>query len=72
MKKYLPWARILLQVHDSLVFQVPFHRAEQYDAMLSVLQNPVPYPDPLVIPWGLAKSTKSWGDCEKIELPLAA
>lgn len=72
MKKHLPWAEILLQVHDSLVFQVPFHRAEQYETILKTLSVPVPYPEPLVIPWGLAKSEVSWGDCEKVDLKKAA
>ena len=25
----------------------------------------MPYDDPLIIPWGLKASQKSWGDCEK-------
>lgn len=66
LKKELPWVEILLQVHDSLVFQVPFHRAEQYDLISRTLEVPIPYDDPLTIAWGLAKSEKSWGDVEKI------
>lgn len=66
MKRYLPWAEILIQVHDSVVFQVPFHRSEQHSQIIEVLCNPVPYPDPLTIPWKLAKSEKSWGDCSPV------
>ncbi len=73
LKRELPWAKILIQVHDSLVFQVPWHRAEQYELILKTLEIVVPYkPDPLIIPWGLAKSDKSWGDCEKIDFKMAA
>lgn len=61
-----PWAEILLQVHDSLVFQVPFHRTDCIPQIKEALLNPVPYPDPLIIPWGLAMSEKSWGECEKV------
>ena len=62
-----PWVEMLLQVHDSLVFQVPFHAAERYDDILRGLRVEVPYKDPLVIPWGMKCSTKSWGDCEEPE-----
>lgn len=72
LKRELPWVDILLQVHDSLVFQVPFHRAEQYETLARTLEVPTPYPDPLTIAWGLAKSDKSWGDCEKVEWKKAA
>lgn len=63
----LPWVEILLQVHDSVVFQIPFHRAgdaTSLDLIRSHLTVPVPYPDPLVISWGIASSEKSWGDCK--------
>lgn len=61
------WATILLQVHDSLVFQIPFHRADAagFEVLRRSLEITIPYPDPLVIPWGLALSEKSWGDVEK-------
>lgn len=65
----LPWVEILLQVHDSLVFQIPFHRMSPsgLDSIRRALRVEVPYPDPLVIPWGLAVSEKSWGDVAKVE-----
>lgn len=63
----LHYVEILLQVHDSLVFQVPYKYAENYEEILRHLEVEVPYPnDPLVIPWGLSKSEKSWGDVEKV------
>lgn len=63
----LPWIEILLQVHDSLVYQIPIHRAGEVstmDIMREHLTVPVPYPDPLIISWGIAMSEKSWGDCK--------
>lgn len=72
LRRELPWAEILLQVHDSLVFQVPFHRAESYEQIARTLEVPIPYPEPLTISWGLARSDKSWGDCEKVEWKRAA
>lgn len=68
LKKALPWVQILLQVHDNLVFQVPLQHAEKHDLFRHHLSVEIPYPnDPLVIPWGLSKSEKSWGDCEAVK-----
>jgi len=68
LKKEMPFVEMLIQVHDSIVFQVPFRHAERYAEIRKALSVEVPYPnDPLVIPWGLAKSEKSWGDCEKVK-----
>lgn len=60
----LPWVTILLQVHDSVVFQIPNHRFTSRDltTIREHLTIAVPYPDPLTIPWGLAASRQSWGD----------
>lgn len=69
LRRACPWVQILLQVHDSLVFQVPFHRAEQYDLLRRALLVPIPYKRPLVINWGLARSAESWGACEKVKIP---
>lgn len=69
LKRTLPWVDILLQVHDSVVFQVPFRYAESYEQILRPLHIEVPYrPEPLIIPWSLSKSEKSWGDCDKVDL----
>lgn len=68
LERNLPYVEVLLQVHDSVVFQVPFAHAERYDDFRKYLSIEVPYPnDPLVIPWGLAKSEISWGDCSKVK-----
>lgn len=64
----LPFIEILMQVHDSLVFQVPIHRADDHQAIRKALSIEIPYPnDPLVIPWGLAKSETSWGDVKDVK-----
>lgn len=68
MQRECPWAHLLLQVHDSLVFQVPFHRADDMRPVVRALEQPVPYPDPLLIPWGFKRSEKSWGDCKRYEV----
>ena len=61
------WVEMLLQNHDSLVFQVPTIHSKRYKDIQEALTLQVPYPDPLTIPWGISKSPISWGDCEKIE-----
>lgn len=61
-----PDMQLRLQVHDSLVGQVPIRRAEErLDALLRrVNRIPVPYEDsPLYVPWGCKVSDKSWGHC---------
>lgn len=62
---------LLLQVHDELVFEYPqFYRQPFLSTAKPILHITVPYPDPLVIPWGLKTSTKSWGEAEKSEWPV--
>lgn len=62
----LPWIEILMQVHDSIVFQMPIrhNEASSLDTIRRHLEVPVPYTDPLLISWGMAISEKSWGDCK--------
>lgn len=56
--------QVLLQVHDSLVMQVPVHRAHiLLPKIRDALLVTVPYPDPLIIPVGVAMSQNSWGEC---------
>ncbi|KKN74527.1 hypothetical protein LCGC14_0389440 [marine sediment metagenome] len=61
------WVQILLQVHDSLVFQYPIamSNAKSLATIKRALTVVIPYDDPLIIPWGLKTSRISWGDCEK-------
>lgn len=63
----LQWVELLLQVHDSLVFQIPTRlagEASTLDTIRRHLEVVVPYPDPLIIPWGIAMSDKNWGECK--------
>lgn len=66
-RKYAPEVEPLMQVHDSLVFQVPTRQLRIGLQKLYKIWNSieVPYPDPLVIPWGLKLSSSSWGAAKK-------
>jgi DNA polymerase I-like protein with 3'-5' exonuclease and polymerase domains len=67
LRAEIPWAELLLQVHDSIVFQIPYHRwgeASTIDTLRRTLEVAVPYNDPLTIQWGIAGSETSWGDCK--------
>lgn len=70
LEKECPFVEILLQVHDSLVFQIPTRMVnrETVSRMRKALSVTVPYPDPLVIPWEFSMSDISWGDCKKFEI----
>lgn len=63
----VPEVQILLQVHDSLVWQVRtsmFHYVKP--RVKKALEVIVPYEDPLIIPVGLKASEKSWGECGEV------
>jgi len=39
---------------------------QRFRQIKEALEVPIPFPnDPRVIPWGLKRSLKSWGDMEK-------
>jgi DNA polymerase I-like protein with 3'-5' exonuclease and polymerase domains len=60
----LPDVEVLLQVHDSLVGQFDTWRGDAaLREIVACSEIPLPYAEPLVIPVGIATSTKSWGDC---------
>lgn len=66
--QFKPTVRLLLQVHDSLVLQIPtriLHAtlSRLHDALHNIV---VPFDDPLTIPWGLKTSVESWGVCEDL------
>jgi len=69
LEQTCPWVEMLLQVHDSLVFQIPSHRFDPrtLDVIRRALDIPVPYPTPLHIPWKISASSISWGDCEEVK-----
>lgn len=62
----LPEVQILLQVHDSLAGQFPTHLGDwMADKIVKCAEIELPYPgDPLIIPVGIKRSTRSWGDCD--------
>ena len=60
-----PEVELLIQVHDSLLFQIPIRRDPTLlDRILSSTRITVPYDDPLIIPFGVKSSTKNWGECK--------
>lgn len=63
----IPECEVFLQVHDSIVFQLPTHI---YRSLLPKVREqllvPIPYDDPLIIPVGAKMSTQSLGQCEAI------
>jgi DNA polymerase family A len=58
---------IILQTHDSGNFQFPLWSVPPVHEIKETLSVTVPYDDPMIIPWGLKQSTKSWGELEKCE-----
>lgn len=62
----VPEIEVLIQVHDSLVWQAPTSIFPRLVPELRALASTIviPYDDPLVIPVGFNSSTKSWGDCK--------
>ena len=63
----IPEVHILMQVHDSLVFQIPKYQWRSYLPQIKEsLEVVVPYSDPLIIPVGIAVSEISWGDVKKV------
>lgn len=58
---------MLLQTHDSINFQFRAGSEPPPSEIRSTLSVKIPYPDPLYIPWDLKRSTKSWGDMEKVK-----
>lgn len=65
VRKNLPWVKFLLQVHDSLLFQYPKEMDEERWRIKEQLETVTPYDDPLVIPWELSTSERSWGHAEE-------
>lgn len=61
----LPWMEVLLQVHDSLLFQFAWERRDEaaLEVKTRAAKIVLPYDDPLTIPVGLKMSNESWGAC---------
>lgn len=66
LDEQMPEVQLLLQVHDSLVFQLPTDRLDELlPKALELMKITVPYDDPLVIPVSAKVSNKSWGEVEE-------
>lgn len=62
--------KLRAQVHDSMVFQIKQgYEYLELPRLKKLAHIVIPYPDPLVISWGLASSKVSWGDAEKCDWP---
>lgn len=63
MEEYRNEIAVMLQVHDSIVGQLPKVKKQTLiPLLLKALQVTVPYDDPLIIGTSLDISEKSWGD----------
>lgn len=56
-----------LQTHDSINFQFHTSRVPLVQEIRETLRVPIPYDDPLTIPWDLKRSLVSWGDMTKVD-----
>lgn len=65
----LEGTKVLLQVHDSLVFQIPRSNvgSDCLRRLNETLRVPIPYTDPLTIGWDISASSTNWGDLQKIK-----
>jgi len=64
----IPEVEILLQNHDSTVFQVPAEMCPGiFPELIKQTLIEVPYDDPLTIPVGMSVSSKSWGDVKEVK-----
>ena len=64
LREKFPFVQFLVQVHDSLVFQIPISERGALPEIAVALEIPVPYERELVIPWKLAVSETSWGEAK--------
>jgi hypothetical protein len=61
-----PQLQVLMQVHDSLIWQYPTHifkaTIPEFRQVANAIQ--IPYADPLIIPVGFNFSDSNWGSCK--------
>lgn len=63
--KSVPEVKVLMQVHDSLCGLVPQDMVQSLmPKIIEAATVVIPYDDPLVIPFSVKTSNKSWGHCE--------
>lgn len=60
----IPQLEVLLQVHDSIVFQAPTYLKDvvREQVKAEAAKVAIPYADPLVIPLGVQQSDRNWGE----------
>lgn len=63
-----PYFQPLLQVHDSLVGQIPEAKFDQIPTLIQDMTITLPFADPLILPPGCKWSAKSWGVAEDFKL----
>jgi DNA polymerase I len=59
--------QLLLQVHDSIVGQIPKDSLWLLREIHKLLHVETPYPDPLLIPWDFKIGEANWGDCKDVK-----
>jgi DNA polymerase I-like protein with 3'-5' exonuclease and polymerase domains len=66
----IPWAEVLLQVHDSLCLQIPREKLPCLPELREQMLIEIPYDDPLVIPVGVKAAfdptEPAWGQAKEI------
>jgi len=70
LARTMPEIHLLLQVHDSIVMEYPI-ALDTHAFRLAIkecIEQPVPYPSPMLIPVDFKWSDKSWGECQEIKL----
>jgi len=67
VQRNVPWiVSMRMQVHDSWLIEIPQERLDDRHIIKKHLEVVVPYDDPLIIPWDLKVSGKSWGHCQSL------
>ncbi len=67
LEKNLPWVKCKIQVHDSIVYEIPQSHLRDRKEIKKQLEIIVPYEDPLLIPIGFSYSEESWGLVKELE-----
>lgn len=71
LRREFPQAELLLQVHDSIIFQVQWRHQDLLDKIKHRLSTAeelaVPFKDPCQIPFSFKASKRSWGDAKELD-----
>lgn len=60
---------VLIQAHDALIFQMPqsLFNPRNLQLIKRTVSQPIPYDDPLIIPWSIAACETNWADCKPLK-----